>query len=180
MDPLAQLNDISLGAPVGLWPLAWGWWALLALIVICLTTLLTLWRKRSRYHLVRRLAIVEINKIAASDLAVQAKLSEMNKVLKQCAKHYHTASNVNRLYGESWGAWLSSQIPAKFQPRFQQGFAPVALSLYGSQVDLGVNNNDLQQLENNFTDAALLWLSKVRFSKVAIDSPSPNLRGEHV
>jgi hypothetical protein len=32
-DPLAQLRDIQLPEPVGLWPLAWGWWALLLLVV---------------------------------------------------------------------------------------------------------------------------------------------------
>ena len=39
MDPLAQLNDIQTPSDVDWWPLAWGWWAViaLALLIIVLT-----------------------------------------------------------------------------------------------------------------------------------------------
>ncbi|HPY40873.1 MAG TPA: DUF4381 domain-containing protein, partial [Thiolinea sp.] len=41
------LRDIHLPPEISWWPLAWGWWALLALVVLILVMLFNWWRQRS-------------------------------------------------------------------------------------------------------------------------------------
>ncbi|WP_024460298.1 DUF4381 domain-containing protein [Marinimicrobium sp. LS-A18] len=56
-DPLAQLKDIHLPEPIGWWPLAWGWWLLIALLLIVLGALLWQGYRRQRRQRYRREAM---------------------------------------------------------------------------------------------------------------------------
>ena len=60
-DPLAQLRDIHLPETVGLWPLAPGWWLLIALIIGALVTGIIYWRRRYQSNAFKRQAINHIH-----------------------------------------------------------------------------------------------------------------------
>ena len=49
-DPLAELRDIHLPEAVSLWPLAPGWWLLLALIAAVLGLSIAVWLRRYRFE----------------------------------------------------------------------------------------------------------------------------------
>ncbi|MDQ2075620.1 DUF4381 domain-containing protein [Marinimicrobium sp. ABcell2] len=53
-DPLAQLRDIHLPESTGFWPLAWGWWLLLAVILCAILAGIYTFvqqRRKNRYRL---------------------------------------------------------------------------------------------------------------------------------
>lgn len=60
---LAKLHDIRLPGPIGWWPLAPGWWLLLALV--CAAVLFVLWRDRQRRKSLRYLALQELAALRA-------------------------------------------------------------------------------------------------------------------
>lgn len=115
MDPLAQLKDIHLPEPVGLWPLAWGWWVLLILIVLILAWIVFLWRRQQARNRYRALAIAELHRaklIFDQERDVASYLQHVSIILRRaaltgCGDSYHA-----NLSGEAWLQWLDNQCPA--------------------------------------------------------------------
>lgn len=111
-DPLSQLKDIHLPDPVGLWPLAWGWWVLLALIVISIITGIYLWRRhRARNHY-RQLALIELQNARAQvdqDGELAHYLQQVSIILRRAALTGLPARYHANLKGEAWLQWLDAQ-----------------------------------------------------------------------
>ncbi len=60
---LAQLRDIHLPAPIGFWPLAWGWYLLiLSALFIMVLVFYSVSRHRKKYRF-RRQALAELQKL---------------------------------------------------------------------------------------------------------------------
>lgn len=118
MDPLAQLKDIHLPDPVGLWPLAWGWWVLLAVLIIVVGTLIYLRRRHSLRNRYRAAALAELHNAKAEfdqhqDVAAylqRASIILRRAALSGCANNYHP-----NLKGEAWLQWLDEQYHANLQ-----------------------------------------------------------------
>src|SRR5690554_7495111 len=84
MDPLAQLNDIVELDHVSAWPLAWGWWLLLALLLLTLITC-ALWYIQTR----RKTALLRTTK---KNIAQCSSVAEVSTQLKIVALHYFAHS----------------------------------------------------------------------------------------
>jgi hypothetical protein len=70
-NPLDQLNDIHLPEIVSWWPLAAGWWILMALTIVVLWWAIAgLLRQRHR-NTYRRLALAELAELAATEASEQ-------------------------------------------------------------------------------------------------------------
>lgn len=97
---LAQLRDIRLPEPIGWWPLAPGWWLLLALISLALLAILawTVLRKRSA----RYLALRELGALDAADPAFSTRLSVL---LRRVARRKNRGAGV--LQDSDWIAFLT-------------------------------------------------------------------------
>jgi hypothetical protein len=114
-DPLEQLKDIQLPAPVGLWPLAWGWWVLL---VVALTALGFILYRRYQVRLQNRYrlqAIAELQTIkqdyeSRQDAAVY--LQQINMLLRRCALRLLPRDEIAGLHGEQWLQQLDECCPA--------------------------------------------------------------------
>jgi hypothetical protein len=107
MAALEQLRDIRLPGAIGLWPLAPGWWALLALLT--LTTLAaiafaTLRRRTRRYIATRELERLRERSASepASDVAI-----ELAALIRRVALSTSDQS-VGRLSDADWAQVLSS------------------------------------------------------------------------
>lgn len=130
---LDQLRDIHLPEPVGWWPLAPGWWALLALVcVLVVAAAIWIWlRRRSA----RFLALRELE--AISPEREDEFLTQISSLLRRVARRRSAGADV--LTGEAWSAFLmegkhgmdrdSARLLATgpYGPPANQNFEPEAL-----------------------------------------------------
>lgn len=112
MDPLAQLNDIVELDHAPLWPLAWGWWLVTALLLLGLVA--------------ATLAFINARKKSALLRASQKSIEQCQSVadvstqLKIVALHYYSATspvglNIEQLSGLAWLQFLNQQLSPKYQ-----------------------------------------------------------------
>lgn len=106
---LQQLAPLREPDAIGLWPLAPGWWLLLALTLAALLTAgLSAWRRwhRNRY---RRLALTALDAIVITDSTA---LAQLNALLKATALRAWPVSDVAQLHGEAWIHFLHTTASA--------------------------------------------------------------------
>lgn len=128
-DPLAQLKDIHLPEPVGWWPLAWGWWLLIALMLMVLGTLL--WkgyvrRRRQRY---RREAMALLEhayrdyQLSDPDPAARRRyLQQVSHLLRRTALSALPDARETELAALSGAQWLRFlELSAALTPAFTEG-----------------------------------------------------------
>ena len=173
MDPLTQLNDISLGDTIGLWPLAWGWWCIIAIMLTGCILAIIAWRKHKVFNAARRQARQEIQTLVASEIDLKHMNTAINQILKRFAKHYFEETAINKLHGQEWIAWLSQQLASKHQKVFETDMVRFTDSLYS-----GKSKTD--ELNAQFIRAALLWVSKAKVKSAPITSVQNLDRGAHV
>lgn len=127
MNPLDQLADIAPPTNVSIWPLAWGYWALIA---ICL--LLIVWavmsiikyraRRKAKYH---ALAIM-----SSLDPCDEYFAHKMQVALKKVSEHYLPQHKSQMLYGSSWQAFLLSIYQGKNPTQLSKAVARLNAHLY--------------------------------------------------
>jgi hypothetical protein len=98
---LDQLRDIHLPEPVGWWPVAPGWWALLALVcaLVVAAVVWTWLRRRSA----RFLALRELEAIKSE--REDEFLTQISSLLRRVARRRSAGADV--LTGEAWSAFLT-------------------------------------------------------------------------
>ena len=108
-DPLSQLKDIHLPAPIGWWPPAPGWW-ILAILATGLTIGLILWRWiRHRRQAYKREALAQYQTLHASyleHLDDARLLAEVSVLLKRTCITRYGREQTAGLAGEQWLAYL--------------------------------------------------------------------------
>ncbi|WP_462322594.1 DUF4381 domain-containing protein [Halochromatium sp.] len=119
--PLRDIHD-SLGNPW--WPLAPGWWLLLALIVVIVALV---WHYRRAGGFLPRLPLLQIGdwrwdarrqlqrlRRAPRHASVKARLAELSELLKRIAMARHGRSTCAGLHGQAWLDWLGAHDPEGF------------------------------------------------------------------
>ena len=144
-DLLAQLNDIQTPEPIGAWPLAWGWWALIIVIVVLLFISVQLFRKRIQLLKAKKQALKLLKQ--ADDLPALQKVSAVSQILKRAALAYLPRTEVAQLNGDTWAKWLN-QHNDKVQ------ISPELLTL-------SYQNSCTIEQANLYYSQALQWLKKV-------------------
>lgn len=114
--PTLTLRDIHLPDPVSWWPLAPGWWIVLALVIITTTvTVISLQRYRRRHYRrlgLQQLAAIELSAATHSD---QQLIQQLSQLLRHMAVlHYgpHSAG----LDGNNWLTFLDQSFEKKGAP----------------------------------------------------------------
>ncbi|NNF40745.1 MAG: DUF4381 domain-containing protein [Woeseiaceae bacterium] len=105
------LRDLHLPEPTGWWPLAPGWWLLLALGVALLVYLS--WRayQRYRHNAPRRYALRELSRLQAEYLQHRNPVTlarQLSALLRRGILAYAPREQVAGLTGEQWLQWLDS------------------------------------------------------------------------
>jgi hypothetical protein len=100
-DPLAQLRDIHLPAPVNWWPPAPGWWVLALLVVVLVglgtyILILSLRKKRYRKAALKELALLKKNS------APRTALEQLAALLRRVAIQSFGRKEVVGLTGRKW------------------------------------------------------------------------------
>lgn len=114
MPPLIeQLHDIEGFGPVGFWPLAIGWWILIA---CALGALFLIWRRflylRSwKGETLRKLKHLEKN---LSPSTSQETVVELSTYLRRIAVRRFPRKECAGLVGDAWLKWLKSHDPKQF------------------------------------------------------------------
>jgi len=130
MDPQAiPLRGLHLPEPVGWWPLAPGWWVLLAMLVIACGLLVRAWLRRRAHSAARRKALRQLEESRSAfvyhgnPVVLGAEVSEL---LRRAMLAYAPRSEVAGLTGEDWLAWLDRDLET---PRFREGAGRCLLEL---------------------------------------------------
>ena len=120
MDPgQIPIRDLHLPEAIGWWPLAPGWWILIALAAIGLVLLLRQYLRRRAAGAARRHALQQLGQLSAEyeqhrdAVRFSAALSEL---LRRTMLAYAPREEVAGLTGDAWLAWLDQDLGT---PRFQ-------------------------------------------------------------
>ncbi len=118
MDPnQLPLRDLHLPEPIGWWPLAPGWWVLIALALLGLGWLLLRAWRRWRFHAPRRYAIRALATAEAEYLGHRNPVvlgQQLSELLRRGMLAYAPREEVAGLTGESWLAWLDRDLPVPY------------------------------------------------------------------
>lgn len=118
MDPnQLPLRDLHLPPPIDWWPLAPGWWLLIALLLTGLCWLLRRALKKRQYlaprrHAVRALASIEAEYLKHRNPVVLTR--QASELLRRAMLAYAPRHEVAGLTGESWLAWLDRGLPVPY------------------------------------------------------------------
>jgi len=113
------LRDLHLPEAVGWWPLAPGWWVVIALVAIGLVYLVRRYLQKRARGAARRHALLQLANLTAEfeqhrdAIAFSSGLSEL---LRRTMLAYAPRHEVAGLTGDAWLAWLDKDLD---QPRFQ-------------------------------------------------------------
>lgn len=154
MDPstlLAQLRDAHAPEPISFWPLAPGWWLLIILSLILVSTsaylIISAWRARkwkrqakSRFNYVRE----EYSKSPSLEQIV-----EINKLLKQVFATVMNDRQFLQSHGDKWSTALLSVERKKLSILKKEEVNILSHGIYSS------NNT---QLDNAMLDRISLWI----------------------
>jgi hypothetical protein len=103
------LRDLHLPEPAGWWPLAPGWWALLAILAVGLLFLARNFLRQRRRDAARRQALRQLETLGRDYMNHRNAVrlgSEASELLRRTMLAYAPRSDVAGLTGEQWLAWL--------------------------------------------------------------------------
>ncbi|MEN8219941.1 MAG: DUF4381 domain-containing protein [Pseudomonadota bacterium] len=111
MQPEQQLplRDIHLPEPISLlWPLAPGWWLLLALLLFLILVSIWLLRLRKR-NAAKRIALRKLKKLEKADEPKKL-VQEISTLLRRFYITKYPRKEVASLTGQAWLAFLDNQL----------------------------------------------------------------------
>jgi Domain of unknown function (DUF4381) len=112
-DPLAQLNPLREPAAIGWWPLAPGWWLLIALVLVAAGLLIWWALKRYRSNAYRRAGIAQLAQIQSHwerDGDNGQCLTHTNALLKAVALRGFPHRDIASINGERWRDFLNQSL----------------------------------------------------------------------
>lgn len=139
---LSQLHDIQLPPEPGFWPLATGWWLLIAgiLSAVAIAIVARYWWRRTA---LKRAAMAEWQALANSDLEGQALLTALAQLLKRVAVSLD--ANAAALTDQRWAEYLNQQGDTNFFAT--QAGQQLLMARFGrvNKVDAELQLNAVQQ-----------------------------------
>ncbi|AXR05905.1 DUF4381 domain-containing protein [Salinimonas sediminis] len=167
---LAQLKGIHPPPDAAFWPLAWGWWVLLAVLVAALVGAVILWRRHRRFNAARRQAMDELRQVSSGDNNWP---SQLNQILKRTALVYYPPATLSGLYGQRWTQFLLAQL----KRGQQQTMAARLEHLQAMQYQPAKPD---KQAFDPCQEAAISWVKKARFQQAAHTRGSTHTEVSHV
>ncbi|MDJ0759248.1 MAG: DUF4381 domain-containing protein [Woeseiaceae bacterium] len=122
MDPSQiPIRDLHLPAEIGWWPLAPGWWGVIAIIIVLLLVLLRVALRHIAANSARRVALKQVEQARADyaqDQNIVKLAARLSELLRRTMLAYAPRKDVAGLTGRDWEAWLDTGLD---QPLFTQG-----------------------------------------------------------
>ena len=110
VDPLAALRGLHLPEPVGLWPLAPGWWMVFVAFSLLLFGAIA-WRRHRRVSLARH-ALFELEQLSRGETDPQKLATTLSALLRRVALRQFGRLEVASLSGVSWQTFLRENGPS--------------------------------------------------------------------
>jgi len=142
--PLAQLKDIHLPEPVHNYPVALGWWLLLAGLLITIIIILVKWQKRRRLSKAKQLALTQLKNTNDVDQIVT--------LLKWAAFQYFPRQEIAALHGKKLIEFFKQKLADKHQENFK--------NLCAEQLGNKYRATDNVESSSTLKQAAHLWLNQ--------------------
>lgn len=123
------LRGLHLPEAIGWWPLAPGWWVLIAVLLIAAVLLVRTWRSHRAYSAARRKALRQLEESRSAyayhgDPVVLG--AEVSELLRRAMLAYAPRAEVAGLTGDAWLAWLDRDLG---ESRFARGAGRALLDL---------------------------------------------------
>ncbi len=142
------LRDIHLPDPISWWPLAPGWWLLLALFILSVSVSV-LWRRHQRAHALKKTAL-ECLQFTRKRFYAHGDdytlLEELSSLMRQMSVSIFPRQEVASLTGQEWLRFLDSCLAQRkdnTQTPFSSGIGKVfADSQYRQRQQCKLNNAD--------------------------------------
>jgi ABC-type transport system involved in Fe-S cluster assembly fused permease/ATPase subunit len=161
-EPLAQLKDIHLPEQIHDYPVAYGWWLLLACLLITIIFVLVKWHKHRKLCLAKKLALTKLKSTRNND--------EIVTLMKWAAFQYFPRKEIASLHGEQLENFFTDKLAVKQQVKFQQLCAQQFKNKYQA-----IENSSIEM----FKQAAHLWLSQALPPQVVKQDRKQNARTKH-
>jgi len=139
-----ELNDIHVPEQISNFPVAYGWWILVALALLLIIFTILKIRKQNKRNQVKKQALAQLKN--NSDITT----SETIAILKWAAMHYFSRVELAKLFGDSLQKFLTLQLPIKHQDSFTDLSEQAFLNQYHAEPS---------QVDKKFYQAATLWLT---------------------
>lgn len=109
-DSLAQLKDIHLPDPIGWWPLAPGWYVLMAIVLMAFFGGFFIILRRHKNALPKKQALdllKQYTELYEKDKNAQLASARISELLKRVALVYYPRLDVASMHGDSWIQFLN-------------------------------------------------------------------------
>lgn len=116
-DNALPLRDLHLPDPVGWWPLAPGWWGVIAILGLILCYVLWRTYRRWRFNAPRRFAMRELARFEAEYHEHQDPVllgRQLSALLRRGMLAYAPRDEVAGLTGRDWLVWLDRGMPLPY------------------------------------------------------------------
>ena len=137
------IRDLHLPDAVGWWPLAPGWWAVIALATIGLLWLLRVYLAHRRRGAARRFALRQLEALSsayAKDGNAVALGSAVSELLRRTMLAYAPRADVAGLTGEEWLEWLDRDLD---RSHFVEGDGRPVIEWPYRSVDTEIDRSDV-------------------------------------
>jgi len=134
MDPLAQLKDIHLPAPVSAWPLSLYWWLVIILVVSIAGLAI--------YAVLQYIKKTRLTRLALAELALlqqqTCEVNELHHLLKRIVLSSFPRETVASLHGNAWLEFLDQQASTNKHTfnEFSNNAAIWTLDLYSAKPNM--------------------------------------------
>ena len=111
------LRDLHLPDAIGWWPLAPGWWVMLAIVAAVLGYVAWRLYKRWLFNAPRRYALRELARFEAEYLEHRNPVTlgkQLSELLRRGMLAYAPREQVAGLTGDAWLAWLDEGMPLPY------------------------------------------------------------------
>ncbi|WP_171022190.1 DUF4381 domain-containing protein [Thalassotalea litorea] len=151
MDPLEQLKDIHLPETISIWPLALGWWIIIAIFLGLIAFAGYRYRQHLSYWQVKKQGLSYLS----NDEAISSE--QALNTLKWICLHYFSRQQVASLHGETLLRFLLTQLPTQVQPKFKVLAQDAIVEHYRR------NKHDIYAPQ--MRQAAILWCQSAQLPK---------------
>lgn len=111
------LRDLHLPEPIGWWPLAPGWWFVIAVAVLILAWIAVRAWRQYKFNAPRRFAIRSLANVEAEYLSHRNLVrlgKQVSELLRRGMLAYAPRHKIAGLTGEAWLEWLDQGMPVPY------------------------------------------------------------------
>lgn len=174
--PLAPLH---LPAEPGLWPVAWGWWAILALVILSIFIAVFIYKRHKKRSLAKK-TVLRLLKQSTHQQTNNKKVATVNDLLRQVCLSYYPRPMLASLHGERWYAFLDNQHPSN-KDNFQANQDDWQHALYQKDpISDDLANRLYRQVEEWITQTLPPSKKQLKAANANFHAASSNLHGDSV